>query len=407
VTHRVAVTGVGIVSCLGIGADAVSRALQEGLSGVVSDPERVELGFRSPLTGCITSFDAQAYLTRKQRKTMPDFAIQAYAAAEEAMVMAGLPPDGLRGPDHGVVFGADSSSLAAIRASRVVLETGETRAIGSSTVFGVMTSCVSMNLACILGVQGACWTVSAACASGAMAIGQAAELIASGKQDRVLCGGAQEMNWESAASFDAIGAFSLASADPAKASKPFDASRDGLVPSGGAAALILERYDLAIRRGAVILGEVLGYGNACDGDNLVIPSGLGLSRAIGRAMRLAGILPDEIDYVCAHATSTPRGDEVEAKVIMEVFGEWQPPVSSLKSMTGHELWMAGASQAVSCVLMARDGFLAPNINFIQPDEHSARLNIIRETVPYGPCRALINAAGFGGTNAALVLGFGR
>ncbi|EHJ48831.1 Beta-ketoacyl-acyl-carrier-protein synthase I [Solidesulfovibrio carbinoliphilus subsp. oakridgensis] len=404
-TRRVVITGVGIVSCLGIGAQAVGAALRQGKSGIVADPERVALGFRSPLTGRISGFDRQAYLTRKQRKTMPDCALQAYAAVEEAMGMARLSPEDVRESETGIVFGADSSCEPAIRAVDIVRASGETKAIGGSAVFGVMNSTVSMNLGCVLGARGACWTVSAACASGTLAIGQAAQLIALGQQRRILCGGAQEINWQAASSFDAIGAFSLDTADPVRASKPFDARRDGLVPSGGAAALVLEDRESAIRRNAPILGEVRGFGFASDGDKLAVPSGDGLARAIGLAMRQAGVHPEAIDYVCAHATSTPRGDAVETRVLLDVFGQARPPVSSLKSMTGHELWMAGASQAVGCVLMASQGFLAPNINFEKPDDLSAGLNIIRETIPHGPRLTLCDAAGFGGTNAALVLGF--
>jgi 3-oxoacyl-[acyl-carrier-protein] synthase I len=405
VTGRVVITGIGIVSCLGIGADAVGQALRAGKSGITLDPERVALGFRSPLTGTITGFDPQAFLTRKQRKTMPESALQAYAAVEEALRMARIGPDDVRGPETGLVFGADSSCEPAIRAVDIVRASGETKAIGSSTVFGVMNSTVSMNLGCVLGVQGACWTVSAACASGTLAIGQAAQLIALGQQRRVICGGAQEINWQSASSFDAIRAFSQQITDPARASKPFDAHRDGLVPSGGAAALVLESRQSAIERDAPILGEVLGFGFASDGESLAVPTGTGLARAIGLAMSHAVTTPQDIDYVCAHATSTPRGDAVEAQVLLDIFNEAQPPVSSLKSMTGHELWMVGASQAVSCAIMAREGFLAPNINFHEPDALSSRLNIIRETIPRAPRRALCNAAGFGGTNAALILGF--
>ena len=404
-SERVVVTGLGIVSCLGIGVDAVAAALQAGKSGIVLDGERAALGFRSALTGKISGFDAQAHLTRKQRKTMPEHALWAYAATEEALRMAGLEPKDVRGPQTGVVFGADSSCEPAVRSADILRSARETKAIGGGAIFGVLNSTVSMNLGCLLGAQGACWTASAACASGALAIGQAAELIASGRQTRVICGGAQEINWQSVASFDAISAFSTQTGAPAKASKPFDVNRDGLVPGGGAAALVLESRAAALGRGARVLGEVLGFGFASDGDNLAVPSGTGLARAIGQAMRQADVDPGRVDYVCAHATSTPRGDAVEAGILLDLFGDNGPPVSSLKSMTGHELWMAGASQAVSCAIMAQNRFLAPNVNFSEPDELSGRLDIIREARPCAPRRVLCNAAGFGGVNAALVLGF--
>ncbi|MYL84793.1 beta-ketoacyl-[acyl-carrier-protein] synthase family protein [Desulfovibrio aerotolerans] len=405
--HRVVITGFGIVSCLGIGAENVGNALRQGKSGIVNDPERSALGFRSPLTGQISGFDRQAYLSRKQRKTMPDFVLHAYVAVEEAMGMARLTREDVHGPATGIIFGADSSCESAIRAVDIVRATGETKAIGGATVFGVMNSTVSMNLGCLFGIQGACWTVSAACASGTLAIGQAAQLVASGQQQRVICGGAQEINWQSTSSFDALRAFSMDSVNPTRASKPFDSRRDGLVPSGGAAALVLESHDSASRRGVPIAGEVLGFGFASDGESMAVPTGVGLGMAIRQALHQAGAGPEAIDYICAHATSTPRGDAVEAQVLLDIFGDIQPPTSSLKSMTGHELWMAGASQAVSCSIMAQGGFIAPNINFEEPDELSSRLNIIRELIPQGPQMALCNAAGFGGTNAALILGFQR
>jgi len=405
VNPRVVITGLGIVSCLGIGVEAVGQALRAGKSGIVLDGERAALGFRSALTGRISGFTAEAYLTRKQRKTMPEHAIWAYAAVEEALGMAGLDPQDMRGPQTGIVFGADSSCEPVVRSADILRQTGETKSIGGAAIFGALNSTISMNLGCLYGAQGACWTVSAACASGTLAIGQAAELVATGRQTRVICGGAQEINWQSVASFDAIGAFSTQSDAPARASKPFDAGRDGLVPGGGAAALVLEGLDTALARGARVLGEVLGFGFASDGDNLAAPSGAGLARAAGQAMRQADVSPPDVDYICAHATSTPRGDTVEAGVLLDIFGAGGPPVSSLKSMTGHELWMAGASQAVSCAIMAREHFLAPNINFTKPDELSGRLDIIRETRERAPRRVLCNAAGFGGVNAALVLGF--
>lgn len=206
-------------------------------------------------------------------------------------------------------------------------------------------------------------------------------------------------------SFDGLGAFSARTDDPAAASRPFDAERDGLVPGGGAAAMILERYDLAEERGATILGEVLGYGFSSDGEQLSVPSRDGLARAMGMALADSGVRGAEIDYLCAHATSTPAGDAAEAENIRRVFGHKTPPISALKSMTGHELWMSGASQVVYTTIMALQGFTAPNLNFNNPCDQTRGLNIIRETLPYGPKRALCNSAGFGGTNASLVISY--
>jgi 3-oxoacyl-[acyl-carrier-protein] synthase-1 len=256
-----------------------------------------------------------------------------------------------------------------------------------------------------LKTKGACWSLSSACSSGGHAIGQAADLIRLGRQQRMVCGGAQEINWESMCSFDGLGAFSARIDDPTAASRPFDADRDGLVPSGGAATVVLERYDLAEQRGATILGELLGYGFSSDGGQLSVPSEDGISRAMRMALDQSKVSTAEIDYLCAHATSTPAGDAAEAANIRAIFGTKTPPISSLKSMTGHELWMSGASQVVYSTIMAQQRFIAPNINYSAPNEATAGLNIIRETIPQAPTKVLCNSAGFGGTNSALVLDF--
>jgi 3-oxoacyl-[acyl-carrier-protein] synthase I len=401
--HRVAITGIGIISCLGNAPEAVGEALRKGKSGIIADETRVKLGFRSPLTGSIKGFVPDTYLSKKHRKTMPDFAVQAFAAASDAIKMSGLTQDEIANQDTGLIFGCDSSCLAAVEQVDLLRECKETKSIGSGLIFRSMTSTVTMNLNTILKTRGACWTISSACSSGGHAIGQAANLIALGQQDRVICGGAQEINWESMCSFDGLGAFSTRTDNPEAASRPFDANRDGLVPSGGAAALVLERYDLAKKRGAKILGEVIGYGFSSDGLNLSVPSPDGLARAMTKALKSAGVMTSEIDYICAHATSTPAGDAAEANNIFSVFGDNCPWVSSLKSMTGHELWMSGASQAVYSVIMAHQGFIAPNINFEKPDASSEKLKIVEKTIDTPPRTILCNAAGFGGTNSCIIL----
>ncbi len=405
--HKVAITGIGIVSCLGCDPDTVGAALRAGRSGIVIDEERRRRGFRSPLTGVIRDFDLARVLSKKQRKTMPDFAVQAYAAARDALDMAGLDGDEIANDRTGLIFGCDSTCLAAVEQVELLRERGATMLIGSGQVFRSMNSTVTINLNTLLRTRGACWTLSSACSSGGHAVGQAADLIAFGRQDRVICGGAQEINWESMCSFDGLGAFSTRCDAPEAASRPFDARRDGLVPSGGAAALVLERYDLAAARGAEILGEVAGYGFSSDGEHLSVPSRDGLRRAMRMALDNAAMTPAEVDYLCAHATSTPAGDTAEAENILAVFGERTPWVSSLKAMTGHELWMSGASQVVYTTIMARQGFIARNLNFSEPDEWSARLRIVTETLSRPPATALCNSAGFGGTNASLVLRFPR
>jgi 3-oxoacyl-[acyl-carrier-protein] synthase-1 len=403
--HRVAITGIGIISVLGLDTESVADSLFSGRSGIAIDPERVERGFRSPLAGRIDGFSEKKYLNRKQRKTMPDYCIQAYAAVEQAIMRSGLAPEDLQNDETGLIFGNDSSCIAAIEQVDLVRQHNETASIGSGFVFKSMTSNITMNLNTILGTRGACYSISSACSSGGHALGQSADLIRFGRQERMICGGAQELNWESMCSFDALEAFSTRLDAPDKASRPFDRDRDGLVPSGGAAAVLLERYDIAQARGATILGELKSYAFSSDGLSISVPSKDGISRAMSKALTLAELTPADIDYVCAHATSTPAGDAAEAQNISAVFGDLQPRVSSLKSMTGHELWMSGAAQVVYSTIMAQKGFIAPNLNFRNPDEHSAALNIVTETVQTPPKRAICNSAGFGGTNSCLVLDF--
>jgi 3-oxoacyl-[acyl-carrier-protein] synthase I len=404
--HRVAITGIGIVSCLGDSVETVAAALREGTSGIVVDPERLTLGFRSPLTGQLRRDAERTLLSKKQCKTMPDFAVNAHAAAVDALAMSGLSDGEVQNPETGLIFGCDSSCIAAIEQVELLRAQGETKLIGSGQVFRSMNSCITMNLNTLLKTRGACWTISSACSSGGHAVGQAADLIAFGRQERVICGGAQEINWQSMCSFDGLGAFSTRSDEPWRASRPFDAGRDGLIPSGGAAALVLERYDLAQARGAKILGEIRGYAFSSDGNHISVPSEEGLQRAMRKSIELAGLKVADIDYICAHATSTPAGDAAEARNISAVFGTHTPPVSSTKSMTGHELWMSGASQVVYTTIMAQKGFIAPNVNFSEPDEFSARLNIAAQRIDRAPEHVLCNSAGFGGTNSCLVLRFG-
>lgn len=403
--YKVAITGIGAVSVLGSSLDAISTSLRTGRSGIVIDEKRTELGFESSLTGLIEDFNPKDWLTRKQRKTMPDFAVQAYAAVREALNLSGLADHDLQNDETGLIFGCDSSCIAALEQVERLRECGQTSLIGSGAVFRSMTSCITMNLNTLLGTRGAAWTISSACSSGGHAVGQGFGLISCGQQERVICGGAQEINWQSICSFDGLGAFSGAVSNPEMASRPFDKDRDGLVPSGGAAAVVLERYDLAEKRGAHILGTVSGYGFSSDGQHISVPSADGLARAGAKALRQAGLTPADIDYICAHATSTLAGDAAEAENIRALFGSCRPRISSTKSMTGHELWMSGAAQVVYTTLMNRDGFTAPNLNFRDGGEQTKGLNIISETVGEPPRKAMLNSAGFGGTNSCLVLEF--
>lgn len=399
----VVITGVGLVSCLGHELDVVADALRRGESGVIRDPERVALGFRSPLTGHIRGFDAESYLSRKERRAMGQPALYAAVAALRALDDAALSRGELSKPEAGVILGNDSAAEATRFATDETRAAGSTRTLGAGTVVSAMTSSASINLSVLFGTQGAAWTVAGACAAGAHAIGQAAALLTSGQQEVVLAGGTQELNWAGACAFDGLGAFSTWDGEAHAASRPFDAARDGLVPSGGSAILVLETRKHAEQRGARIRAELVGYGFSSDGHHVTTPSGCGAQRCMTQALRSSGLCPSEIEYINAHATGTVVGDGVEANAIREVFGDAKPPVSSTKGMTGHECWMAGASELVYSLLMMDHGFIAANRNLTNPDAACRELNLVRETLMVRPRTVLSNSFGFGGTNACLVL----
>lgn len=400
--YEVAITGLGIVSTLGRGQRKVRESLQDGRSGIHLDPDRKSIGFRSSLTGHISDF-VKPELSRKQCRTMTEFGLQTYSAAIEAIDEAGWSEEEVRSARTGLIIGNDSSTLASYEQVNITRKEKSTFPIGAGTVFQALNSTVSMNLNSILGNRGASWTLSGACASGGHSIGQASDLIAMGRQDRMICGGAQEINWESVSSFDSTNAFSLRQDEPEKASRPFDAERDGLIPSGGAAIVVLERYDIAKKRGANILAKIRAYAFSSDGNNLSAPSGDGLERCIRECLKIGTVSTEMVDYICAHGTSTPIGDAAEARAINAVFGDRSPWVSSTKSMTGHEMWMAGAAQLVYSLLMAQGGFIAPNINFEGQEEGAAPIRVASETIDERPELILCNSAGFGGTNSCLLI----
>ena len=400
---RVVITGLGIYSCIGKNLDEVAKSLYEGKSGIGIDPERSKYGYRSPLTGIVEQPQLKGLLDRRMRVGLAEEGEYAYMATLEALKTANIDTDYLEKNEVGIFYGNDSSAKPVIEAYKVVIEKRDTQLMGSGYIFQSMNSTVTMNLSTIFKLRGANMTISAACASGSHSIGLGYLFIKQGLQDMVLCGGAQETNIHSMASFDALSAFSIRTDEPAKASRPFDASRDGLIPSGGAATLVLEEYEHAIKRGATIYGEVIGYGFSSNGMHISQPSDAGCLIAMERALKDANVAAKEIDYVNAHATSTPQGDVMEAIALNTVFGELRPPVSSTKSMTGHECWMAGASEIVYSLLMMQNSFIAPNINFETPDEYSARLNIAAKTIDKKLNMILSNSFGFGGTNSALII----
>lgn len=401
--RRVVVTGMGIWSCIGRNKEEVSVSLRTGKSGIGCDAARTEYGFRSPLTGIVETPDLKALLHRRLRTSMSQEAMYAFMASKEAFEQAGIDEQYLLEHEVGVLFGNDSTSKATVETHETMREKHDTALLGSGLIFQSMNSTVNMNLSTIFHLRGINFTVSAACASGSHSIGLGAMFIRQGLQDMILVGGAQEVNVYSMSAFDALGTFSTRVDEPAKASRPFDIDRDGLVPSGGAAALVLEDYDHAIERGATILAEVCGYGFSSNGGGISQPSSEGSSIAMERALVDAGMTPDEIDYVNAHATSTKQGDAEEAVALTRLFGGKKTWISSTKSMTGHECWMAGASEAVYSILMMQQGFVAPNINLEHIDPCAEQLRLAAQTIETPVRTVLSNSFGFGGTNSAIVL----
>ena len=401
--RRVVITGMGIWSCLGQNLNEVKESLSAGRSGIGVERERLDYGYRSGLTGLVPRPQLKGVIDRRLRVGLSEEAEYAYMASRQAFEQSLMDEAYLRENEVGILFGNDSSAKPVIEAARIMDEKHDSALLGSGLIFQSMNSTVTMNLSTIFHLRGINFTVSAACASGSHSIGMAYLLIRQGLQDAVLCGGAQEVNYYSMATFDALAAFSVRMDEPTKASRPFDRDRDGLIPSGGAAALVLEEYEHAVRRGAPILAEVCGYGFSSNGGGISQPSDDGSVTAIRRALEAASMQPDEIDYVNAHATSTPQGDMFEAIALDRVFRGTHALISSTKSMTGHECWMGGASEIVYSTLMMQHNFVAPNINLEHPDEYAEKLNLTAVTVDTQVDTVLSNSFGFGGTNSALVI----
>lgn len=402
--RRVVITGMGIYSSIGKNLEEVKESLYQGKSGIGIDPSRTEWGFLSPLTGIVPPVeDIKKLLDRKKRNFLPEQGEYAYVATLEAFKNAKIDEEFLANNEVGILYGNDSSAKPVIDAADIIREKRNTVLVGSGSIFQSMNSTVTMNLSVIFKLTGINFTISGACASSSHSIGMAYFLIKHGMQDCILCGGAQEVNPFSVGSFDGLGAFSANVADPTKASRPFDKNRDGLVPSGGAASLVVESYESAVKRGAPILAEIIGYGFSSNGDHISNPNVDGPSKSLERAITDAGIDKSEIKYINAHATSTPVGDINEAKAICKIFEGHNPYVASTKALTGHEMWMAGASEVIYSTLMMNNNFIAPNINFEEPDEISANLNIPTERVNIEFDTFLSNSFGFGGTNSTLII----
>ncbi|MCH2230094.1 MAG: beta-ketoacyl-[acyl-carrier-protein] synthase family protein [Crocinitomicaceae bacterium] len=399
---RVVITGVGLYSSIGIGKEEVLDSLRNGKSGIIYDKDREDFGYRSKLTGMVEEPNLKPFLSRRQRIGMHQPAMYAYMSTKEALEQANLDADFMSENETGIIFGNDSTAGAVIDTIDKVRARKDTTLIGSGDIFQNMNCTVNMNLSTIYKLKGINITLSAACASGSHSIGMGYLLIKQGLQERIVCGGAQEINVYAMGSFDGLGAFSVRHDAPTKACRPFDIGRDGLVPSGGAATIVIESLESALERGAPILGEIMGYGFSSNGDHISNPNFDGQYRSLNMALKQAKLDPKVIDYVNAHATSTPVGDTMEAQAIHSVLGD-KVPVSSTKSMTGHECWMAGASEIGYSLLMMQNDFVAPNINFENPDEDSKKINIIPEYTEKKIDCFLSNSFGFGGTNSSLII----
>ena len=393
---RVVITGLGIYSCLGKNLEEVKQSLWNGVSGIILDQDRKEMGFRSGLTSKLEIPDLKGQLSRAQRVFMPEQAKYAYVATVEALQNAGIDQDYLNKNDVGLLYGNDSSAEPVYKSVDTMFRKKDTTLIGSGGIFQSMNSTVTMNLGCIFKLRGINLTISAACASSSHAIGLGALLIKNGLEEMVVCGGAQEVNPYAVGSFDGISAFSTREDNPTAASRPFDRDRDGLVPGGGAATVIIEEYEHAVKRGAPIIAEVLGWGFSSNGDHISSPNVEGPAKSLEKAIKNSGIDIKTIGYVNAHATSTHIGDMNEAKAIAQVFGDNRPFV-------GHEMWMAGASETIYSILMMKNNFVAANLNFENPDEDSAKLNIPAQRVEAHFDTFLSNSFGFGGTNSTLIV----
>ncbi len=398
---RVVVTGMGIWSCIGQDLQTVTESLKQGKSGIIFDPKRIEYGLHSGLVGDVPRPDLKPLLPRKYRATMSEDTEYAYMATRQAFEQAGLSDEYLRQNEVGIIFGNDGNTHL-IDSNAIIEQDHDSLLVDPSALFKGETSSVTMNLGTIFHLKGINFCIGAACASSSHAIGLAAIFIRQGMQDTILVGGSCTLDKRGAVKADAIDALSHRNDTPQGAMLPFDTNRDGFAPSGGAAALVLEEYEHAVARGATILAEVVGYGFSSNGiEDISMPSADAEYIAMKRALDDAGLQPSDIDYVNAHGTSTPLGDIEEANALTRLFGS-KPFVSSTKSMTGHENWMAGASEAVYSILMMQNNFVAPNINLENVIDEAKDLNIVRETI-YTPIRTVLsNSSGMGGTNSALV-----
>jgi 3-oxoacyl-[acyl-carrier-protein] synthase I len=399
--RRVVITGMGITSCLGNDLDTVSSALRDSRPGIVALPDHAEAGLRSQIGGKV-EIDLDAQVDRKLKRFMSDAAAYSYVAMRDAIADAGLDEAAVSNVRTGLIAGSGGGSSEWQVEAADLLRNRGVRKVGPYMVPRTMCSTVSANLATAFSIKGLSYSLSAACATSAHCIGAAADLIRHGAQDVMFAGGGEDLHWSMSVMFDAMGALSTRfNETPETASRPYDKDRDGFVIAGGGGMLVLEDYDHAVARGARIYAELVGYGVTSDGADMVAPSGEGAVRCMNMAM---ANLSGPIDYLNTHGTSTPLGDVTELKAVREVFGEAVPPLSSTKALSGHSLGAASVHEAIYCLLMMRDGFIAGSANIGELDPAVEGFPIVRESQDAQLNIVMSNSFGFGGTNAALVFG---
>ncbi|MGB2247534.1 MAG: beta-ketoacyl-ACP synthase I [Alcanivorax sediminis] len=398
--RRVVITGMGIVSCLGNDTDTVTQSLKEGRSGIRFNETYKEMGMRSQVAG-VPEINLEDFIDRKARRFMGDSAAYAYVAMQQAIADAGLSEEEVSNERTGLIAGSGGhSSMNQVEAADIARTRGVKR-VGPYMVPRIMASTVSAGLATPFKIKGVNYSITSACATSAHCIGNAVEQIQLGKQDRVFAGGGEEEHWALTCLFDAMGALSTKYNDtPEKASRAYDADRDGFVIAGGGGMVVVEELETALARGAKIYAEIVGYGATSDGYDMVAPSGEGAARCMRQAM---ATFDGTVDYINAHGTSTPVGDVAELKAVREVFGDNCPDIGSTKSLTGHSLGAAGVQEAIYCLLMMQNDFTAVSANIETLDEKAEGLPVLVKGKDVGPKVVMSNSFGFGGTNASLLM----
>lgn len=398
--RKAVITGYGIISGIGVGKTAVLESLKQGRSGIVREEEFAAMGMRSQVAGMV-NVDFKDYIDRRDLRFMGEAAAYSYIAMKEAIEHAGLQESDVSNVRTGLIVGSGGGSTRTTVESADILRDKGVKRIGPYAVTKTMSSTTSACLATPFKIKGASFTISSACASSAHCIQAACDEIALGRHDIIFAGGGEAADWTIASLFDAMGALSTAYNDnPATASRPYDAHRDGFVIGAGGGIVVIEEEEHAKARGANIIAEIVGFGATSDGADMVAPSGEGAFRCMKMAMN--GV-EGPIDYINTHGTSTVLGDNKELEAIRNVFGEKCPPISSTKSMTGHALGAAGVNEAIYSLLMLENGFIAPSINITEMDEHAKPFDIVTETRQADLKTVMSNSFGFGGTNATIVM----